>query len=357
MEQNITNTSVSEYEEFQMEEIVLDFILVTTYFILGSVGNIAIIWLYSKMNQRRTKAYKEIIVFLAIVDLISCILNSFLNIALLIGPRFLENSYFCKFLRFSCHVTTVYSAFILLVIALQRYLLICRPFNQQMTSCVRKISIIFCAVLSTAFCSPVFVFYGTGSDNQFAVSSSCGILGRYIETRELFVYNIIYITVITIVIGSISYLYFCVLRTAYVKRKIVGKNHHNVNHADRSDASGDNTINTNISMLSLNNTLYGSKSSLSSTRTHINCNVQRQHILTLMFLTITILCIVAFIPRRVIELEEALDKQFPTNTFGRHEFLLRFLKTLYMLGNVINPYIYGLFDRDLRKMLRKLCKR
>jgi hypothetical protein len=110
-----------------MEEIVLDFILVTTYFILGSVGNIAIIWLYSKMNQRRTKAYKEIIVFLAIVDLISCILNSFLNIALLIGPRFLENSYFFKFLRFSCHVTTVYSAFILLVIALQRYLLICRP--------------------------------------------------------------------------------------------------------------------------------------------------------------------------------------------------------------------------------------
>ena len=60
-------------------------------------------------------------------------------------------------------------------------------------------------------------------------------------------------TVITIVIGSISYLYFCVLRTAYVKRKIVGKNHHNVNHADRSDASMDNTTNTNISMLNLNN--------------------------------------------------------------------------------------------------------
>jgi hypothetical protein len=43
MGQNITNTSVSEYEEFQMEEIVPDFILVTTYFILGSAGNIAII--------------------------------------------------------------------------------------------------------------------------------------------------------------------------------------------------------------------------------------------------------------------------------------------------------------------------
>ena len=77
MGQNITNTSVSEYEEFQMEEIVPDFILVTTYFTLGSAGNIAIIWLYSNMNQPRTKAYKEIIVFLAIVDLISCILNSF----------------------------------------------------------------------------------------------------------------------------------------------------------------------------------------------------------------------------------------------------------------------------------------
>jgi hypothetical protein len=66
-----------------------------------------------------------------------------------------------------------------------------------MTSCVRKISITFCAVLSTALCSPVFVFYGTGSDNQFAVSSSCGILGRYIESRELIVFNIIYMTVIT----------------------------------------------------------------------------------------------------------------------------------------------------------------
>jgi hypothetical protein len=30
--------------------------------ILGSAGNIAIIWLYSKMIQPRTKAYKEIIV-------------------------------------------------------------------------------------------------------------------------------------------------------------------------------------------------------------------------------------------------------------------------------------------------------
>ena len=357
MGQNITNTSVSEYEEFQIKNVVLDFILVTTYFMLGSAGNIAIIWLYSKMNQRRTKAYKQIIVFLAIVDLISCSLNSFLNIVLLVGPHFLENSYFCKFLRFFCHVTTLYSAFILLVIALQRYLLICRPFNQQMTLCVRKIIITCCAVLSTALCLPVFIFYGTGSDNQFAVSSSCGILRRYIESRELFVFNVIYVIVITIIIGSISYLYFCILITVYVKRKMVGKNHHNFNHAGHSNASRDNTTITNISMLSLNNRLYASNASLSSTRPNINQKAQRQHILTLMFLTITIFCIVAFIPRRVIELEEALDKQFPTNTFGRHEFLFRFLKTLYMLSNVINPYIYGLFDRDLRQMLGKLIKR
>jgi hypothetical protein len=51
MGQNITNTSVSEYEEFQMEEIVPDFILVTTYFILGSAGNIAIIWHISVISS------------------------------------------------------------------------------------------------------------------------------------------------------------------------------------------------------------------------------------------------------------------------------------------------------------------
>ncbi|CAC5419410.1 unnamed protein product [Mytilus coruscus] len=353
MGQNHTTEIQNEQLELEIEDIIPDITLMAFYLTVGIVGNAAVIFIYRDSGQHKPKSYKQFIFILAVVDLISCILNCILNIMLVIGTSFLENMVVCKTMRFLCHVIAVTSAFILFVIAFQRYLFVCKPFKSQMTPCIRKFSIIMCGMLSTALSSPVLVFYGT-SETKYTKISSCEVMDSYVRSKELLAYNIIFILVTIIVITGISLMYFAILRTIKVKQ-VPG----NGVKFSRSNTSTDNitmTVDINHSMLSLNNRLYmyASTSFLSTRKTHLSF---RQHMLTLMFITVTIFCIVSSAPRRIIEFEEVFDKSAAKERLGGHDFLYRFLYTLYILNNVVNPYIYGLFDRDLRNKLKRICKR
>lgn len=353
MGQNHTTEIQSEQLELDIDEIIPDITLMTFYLTVGIVGNTAVIFIYRDSGQHKPKSYKQFIFMLAIVDLVSCILNCILNLMLVIGPSFLENMVVCKTMRFLCHVIAVTSAFILVVIAIQRYLFVCKPFKRQMSPCIRKFSIIMCGILSIALSSPVLVFYGT-TETKHTKMSSCEVLDSYVGKKELLAYNIIFLLITIIVITGISLMYFVILRTIKVKqapRKGV--------KFSRSNTSTDNitmTMDINHSMLSLNNRLYmyASTSSLSTRKAHLSF---RQHMLTMMFITVTVFCIVSFAPRRIIEFEEVFDKNTAKERLGGHEFLYRFLYTLYILNSVANPYIYGLFDRDLRDKLKRICKR
>ena len=66
----------------------------------------------------------------------------------------------CKFLPYFSWVTTSWSALLLLMISLSRYLKICRPTGRQMTRFWRKCSVYICLSFAGVFASPLLYFAG-----------------------------------------------------------------------------------------------------------------------------------------------------------------------------------------------------
>jgi hypothetical protein len=73
-----------------------------------------------------------------------------------------------------------------------------------------------------------------------------------------------------------------------------------------------------------------------------------------MFIAITIVCIISFMPGLTLELLEEKDNDFVAKTFGTNMALYRFLRTSYILNNIANPFIYGLFDNEFRNRLKNI---
>jgi hypothetical protein len=48
------------------------------------------------------------------------------------------------------------------------------------------------------------------------------------------------------------------------------------------------------------------------------------------------------------------DKDFMAKSFGTNMPLYRFLRTSFILNNIANPFIYGLFDNEFRNRLKNI---
>ncbi|XP_052058956.1 neuropeptides B/W receptor type 1-like [Mytilus californianus] len=77
---------------------------------------------------------------------------------------------------------------------------------------------------------------------------------------------------------------------------------------------------------------------------------------TLMFMAITIIFLISFIPKIFFMVMEGRDSEFWEKLSSSERAGLRFLYRLYILNNVVNPFIYAFMDMKFRKEAKKLIK-
>lgn len=377
------NLTAPDDENGKIEHVELEIIIMTIYIVIGFVGNIFVIVIYSGSNQEKTRTYKQFIIILAAIDLISCLVFATLNFSAAIDLKYITFDVVCKIIRYLCHTTATLSALTVTLIGIQRFTLICRPLQHPYSSSSRNCRVAVCACFAAVISIPYLVFYGHSEEQKcnHIKTVTCGLLKTFAGSDFLFSYNIFLTFLTAVVIVTIVTLYLAILRTAKGRLKMAGRNakhektdirvvasqHINrIFFADKENSSSNNqTMNTHInqSMLSLNVTLCQAMSSpakpakreKAKKRNNAAYKAFRQHVLTCMFFTITMLCIVTYIPRRIIDLLGSMD--FDIEHFAKKHYGYRFLKNLYILHSVLNPYIYGLFDRDLRRRLRGFFKR
>lgn len=365
------------FEEESLERVnylltlnaIPNIVITAIYLLLGIVGNSVIIYIYGFVTKSNINN-KYFILVLAIVDIIACVVNCVFTFVLDEMQVTFTSPIFCKVLRVLCHVTALMSAFILLIIAIQRYLLVCRPFGRQMTPKWRRNLVFISVGLSCLLGFPAIKFYGPTDLSPYGFNvtgMSCKYEAGFVGSHDLVIYNVVFMLVCVSGIVAISILYACVVKKIYnqrmkfAQRKTGSCTDKNIG-ADASTTDSelpsmngesgymDSSLKRNISVASFNK--FSIRSGTKKAKESI-----KYHRFSLMFCTITVICVVAFMPLRILEFMEVSDKDFVVNTFGNKMPLYRFLYTSYILNNIANPFIYGLFDREFRNTVKNIFRK
>lgn len=142
--ENVTSIPDNHSNSSYSEQLLLDFnaeifhrrlpntILISVMMILGVIGNFIVLYVYfTRLNRKNVERY--FVPFLAVVDFAACV----------IGPTFslLENVYavifpsnlLCKTMWYTTSLSSGLSISVLSIIAINRYLKLCRPHGRQLT--------------------------------------------------------------------------------------------------------------------------------------------------------------------------------------------------------------------------------
>ncbi|KAL3887148.1 hypothetical protein ACJMK2_027101 [Sinanodonta woodiana] len=190
--------------------------------ILGLFGNIIVVYIYWRTFHRSNHRY--FILCLAFLDLIGCLIGgSYMTYSLRL-PYLMTSSTICKISRYFHYLVNQGSALLLLVIAVERFRKICRPFKKQIshrqTFLLCVITVGFSAVVSI----PAAVLYGdstiiTGVNNISGIT--CFITDEYhnsIFSKSYMIFLLVETVVITVVMGV---LYTFIIRTLWSQKNLV----------------------------------------------------------------------------------------------------------------------------------------
>ena len=164
--QNISEGNISQYQELLdwnkdlSDMLIPDNVILVCYMLLAMGGNSVVLYVYKfRMKNNLTERY--IIPILAATDLLAATVNASSAVAVNFMQVIFFNSTLCKALGVLSGLTTYMSVFILLIIAVQRYLKVIKPAGRQMDKKLSLIALLCAFVLSLILAVPTSLFYGS----------------------------------------------------------------------------------------------------------------------------------------------------------------------------------------------------
>lgn len=194
--------------QFNAQEVLMLYPLIFFYgtiLIVGVFGNALVLLVYS-FRYKRSSA-RVYILFLATIDLSMCSFGLPYHLIDLTHPFTFTNEAICKTLTFIITMLFHTSIFGLIVIAIDRYLKICKPLGKiQLSNFGRKRSCIAAVVIGIFVSWPNIVLYGQSEMEDLDANItgySCYFQTEYLETNYPFIYIM---TTLSVCIGSTIFL-------------------------------------------------------------------------------------------------------------------------------------------------------
>ncbi|XP_062575877.1 cholecystokinin receptor type A-like [Saccostrea cucullata] len=398
---NKTNALVILQESY-LELSLPNTVLIIMAAVIGVTGNCSIIVIYFYRIKERGERY--FIPLLALVDLVG---------SLTIAPFYvIGNLYFyvypndnvCRILSFFQFLVTGISAHVLLLISIQRYLLVCRPFGPRMTHFWKRVSFALVCIFSLAYSVPVLKTSGVKIMDdiymnqtistrvcKFSVANSTGVVAYFGLLVLISVLNIV----------MTAGFYSPVLRQLRLSKNIIfstctpldkkrcnqyysfsgssvsnsagEETDHYVNepshpttehHSEKSIPTGTETKNVSISQDNSSQTKSEeTRAEIPNNVTTMDIrfrpqNVRLQRRISIMFLVVIVTYILSYIPPLILLLLTYTIKDFNYITLTKGETLTWiYLPRLLFINHVVNPFIYGYFDAKYREQLRNCFRR
>lgn len=359
--------NVSLYNGMYASIVLPNTVLMACGVVLGVVGNLTVILIYMvRIDDKRGDRY-----FIPVLALVDC-LGSLSNGLFYILDNFYTFSFpseaLCRVLLFGLTFASGFSGHILGVIALQRYLLICRPYGKQLTLVRRRFAMIGITFVCIIYGAPLLVISGiktsdkTFQNRTFSTNICVFDVNPTLLTLVYFG-SFLLLTSANIVVTSI--LYILNMRTVYKTlcrenklRKAFLKNF----KKDKIHSTGKDGI-FDIYKECMDRESKNRKISVESFPIDCEQSEHRSSIkskMNVMFFSIVVFYVLSYLPPIVILiLTYALSNfyylQLPRSWLNVWIFFARFL----LLNHVVNPFMYGYFDVKLRSEFKHLfcvCK-
>lgn len=347
-----------ENQTYYMNAIYSQIILPNSIFliigtIIGVIGNLLILFLYT-FGLKDAGGERYFIPILAFMDTLGCTISA---VYYLLDNYFLfdfPSAELCQTLSLVVCFTSGSSGHLLLVIAAQRYLLICRPLGRQMTTSVRRWTVLVLFGVTFVYSLPLFMTSGIRLSkksflNQTVNARTCVLSVKGgAETMAYFV--ILFLITISNIVG-ISAFYIPVTKTIYQhmkKRNQRRQSVFNFNSVQTRQSVDASTMKSTTSGGSRQSSITDSEPApLAKTR------------INLMFLAIIVVFIVSYLPSFAILLVTYIERQFDyleLSPLGINTWI--FMARLIFLTHIVNPFVYGYFDGKLKlEMKRIFCRK
>ncbi|XP_053381730.1 cholecystokinin receptor type A-like [Mercenaria mercenaria] len=367
----MNNTTINKdtlLEQLNNEKAVLmipAFVYLVVLMLTGISGNVLICYYYGFKSRRSSD--NMFILGVAMYDLISCTLSIPIEI---VDIRFFYNFPYagaCKVMRFVTYFVAIGSVFTLIVIAIDRYRKICRPFKKQFR---RKEAKIVCGIsipFSLLLSWPAAVFY-TSVPVDILTEDGIELQGfDCTTTREasykiyIWIFNGFFLLCFIISAIILFVLYGLVGRTIYKHNKSQIKYtqpQSPVSHTVESHVTDNNSPKVNVNKRKTSHGTEGvsqAHSTGSELHTEIVPDKANEHVsvrtmkFTTVMFVITTVFIVSFLPHLALSLWRAFQGTYEGETLsGAGLVAFQIGLRSYLLNSAINPLTYGCFNSKFR---------
>jgi hypothetical protein len=354
----MANFSVSMLNEEYILHNIPNAVLLVLYIVVGTLGNIAVLIVYVRDMKNVLRSGRLFIPFMAFADLVTLTFNGWVEFSTEIEP-FQESSddaIDCKMTRFFGLILVITSGCIYFAIAAHRYFLICKPHSEPITRRRKVIIIIGTSVFILGSAIPKYIFYGSTVvtmeserlPNQTVMAYVCGTEEEFENKTSSNVYFYVLTINSFIWTSALAVLY------AFVGNRVRQQNKWSVSKSADSAEDASFSLSTDSSHLDRNQRHFdrNQRNPKQSTTGTIS-NFITNNRLTWMFILMTVLNFVSFMPKLVLDILYNADRYFflrkPKNLYVG----LMFLDNFYLFNNVVNPFIYGFFDTEFRNRFKK----
>ncbi|XP_061174673.1 cholecystokinin receptor-like [Saccostrea echinata] len=365
--------TLEELNQIEVQRRLAPMIYLGILMLLGVPGNLTVLFVY--LFKFDSSTHRTFIVALAIIDLVGSVVCMPFEI---IEMNFQYTFYAvgaCKFFRFNNTVVALTSVFLIIGLSFDRYRRVCRPLKTQMSVFKAKVFCCVAVIIAILFSWPVFFLIGTRHVRlPYNVTGyDCSTDDRYKNTIYpvvlngvlflLFVFAIIFLTVIYILIGKKVFKHIR-FRTS-------------IETTSLSSISSKKTSSTSLQSNGQQAVVLQKISNIASqsgdlTPKHSDYTVKfnpakqsqtkgdprSKTKITRIAFAICLAFILSYLPHLVITVWTAIKGGFIAKPGPVTSAVLPIVTRSIFINNVVNPLIYGFLDRRFKRIvLKSLCKR
>jgi hypothetical protein len=293
---------------------------------------------------------------MALADLVTLSFNGAVELYLEIQP-FIEstdNEIVCRMTRFLGLVLVTTSGCLYLAIVVHRYVLICRPHSQGIPQKWKFITLISTIIFIFGISFPKYIFSGSTLvtmeteklSNQTVVAYICGTDEDF-ENKAI---SKIYFYVLTI--NSFIWTSAIAVLYAFIGSQVRQQRQKEISTYDRGDERK-HPLKADSPRLEGSHPLRQIKRLTKQLTVGSITNFIINNRLTWMFALMTVLNVVTYIPKLVLDILYNEDRYFFLQQPKDMYVALVFLDNFYLFNHVVNPFIYGLFDTEFKNGFKK----
>ncbi|XP_014768510.1 orexin receptor type 2 isoform X2 [Octopus bimaculoides] len=344
MDNNYTVSDCSNLEGLNVEMVEAHYpaiVFLVFEMILGATGNCMVAYIYYyKFEVSSTQIF---IVALSIYDFLTSTISIPMEIVLLRLSFTFDCDTACRLIRFFIVFAIISSALIVIIIAVDRYILVCRPLSQKISIKNSKRILAVLGFLSFIFSIPAYFVY---SKHERKVKQ-CGKIGTVCSLSsysEESIYPLVYYSTVLAVcsFAFIALMIIYLLIGIRIWKIYRAKNFRTVTSIS---IANDNSIKP----LGIVHRPFV-KQFISAPR--IKRHSMNPFKTTLVLFIITLIWTLSYLPHFIGAFWKMSIKDFNDSTTYKEQLAYHFFMYSYYINCAANPYIYGLFCKQFRSELR-----